>query len=786
MPTGTDSTHRSLVLGSRSRLEPALAGWIATVKDGDPLRAVVVVTGSNLAAGHLSRSVARQLGAHAAVRFVSVHTLARELAGDRLEHLHLLSPLLRERLVAALVSRRAGQKDWYFRAVARTPGLPRALARTIDDLREAGVPAGALAAVGSRKAGDLAALYGDYLAALRRGGLLDDAGLYALAAEAAAQGAPPVGAGVPVALYGIYDLPAMQAALVAALAADRSFAAFLPWAAGVRPYATPARAFLEGLGLEIDGGWGAFGSPASAAGGGAAPPEPAGAAARQAAPPEPAGADAEPEVQVRIVSVADDVAERRAAVAEVLRAAAAVAFYEMAVVVADRAGRDRLARALQAHGVPVAASGADDGVSARTCRLLLDCLLPAAGRPLRRDAVIDLAATAPRLDVAADAATVALWDDLSRRARIVADDEWDDRLRRLEYSLSERRAREDAAADVVAPVPAPSDNVAAAASLRAFAGRLAGWRRRLLAARTWPQATHIFTEAARTLCGVTSGDPVLAALAELADVALVDDAGPRESFAAVARRVLSGLEAATDARVGRDGVAVLSPQQLRGLGFRLVVFCDLAEGGFPPRPAPDPVLLDGEREKVAQRCGARLPGSAELSAEADALFALAREAALERFVALYPRLASSTGRPRLPSRALLGLARELAGRPVAFEELDSPGGLGGLVRRVGGGRGEPVDLRDLDLGVLSGGGGRRGSQAGELGESRAYAVEVLGGARSAPTTACCRPATPRRPPRPSLPVRSRRAPSKSTCLARLPSICGTSSDSRCPTSPTSR
>src|ERR1035437_6840992 len=356
MPIGTDSTHRRLVLGSRSRLESALAGWIATIKGGDPLRAVIVVTGSNLAAGHLSRSVAQQLGAHAGVRFVSIHTLAPELAADRLEHLHLLSPLLRERLVAALVSRHAGEEAWYFAAVARTPGLPRALARTIDDLREAGVPADALEAVGAHKAGDLAALYGDYLAALGCRGLLDDAGLYALAAEAAAQGAPPVGAGVPVALFGIYDLPAMQAALVAALAADRPFAAFLPWARGVRPYAAPDRAFREGLGLEIDGDRGE-----------AAPLESA-VARSEGGPSESAFVNAEPRAQVRIVSVADDVAERRAAVAEVLRAAADVAFHDMAVVVADRAGRDRLARALQAQDVPVAARGADDGVAARTCR----------------------------------------------------------------------------------------------------------------------------------------------------------------------------------------------------------------------------------------------------------------------------------------------------------------------------------------------------------------------------------------------------------------------------------
>ena len=261
-------------------------------------------------------------------------------------------------------------------------------------------------------------------------------------------------------------------------------------------------------------------------------------------------------------------------------------------------------------------------MTARTCRLLLECLAPVAGRPLRRDAVIDLAATAPRLQVAADTATVALWDDLSRRARIVADDEWQARLGRLERTLTERRerARSEAGGPVAGPPSGhdagssrdvPDDAGGGCLAARVRRPSRAALRRRVIAARTWPQATAIFLEGARRLCGVPDGDPVLSALAELADVALVDDADPRESFADVARGALPALETATDQRVGRDGVAVLSPQQLRGLSFRVVVFCDLAEGGFPPRPAPDPVLLDGERVLIAAACAARLPGSAE-------------------------------------------------------------------------------------------------------------------------------------------------------------------------------
>ncbi len=809
MTQAADTRNRTLVLGDRTRLEAALAAWIAAVKHDDSLREVVVATGSNLACGHLSRVVARQLGAHAAVRFVSIHALAPTLAAESLERdgLRLLSPLLRERLVAALIARRATEA-WYFAPVARTPGLSRALLRTIDDLRHAGVPVDALATLQSRKGTDLKALYGDYVAALRRRRLVDDSGLYELAAQAAARGAPPVGAGVAVALFGLYDLPAMQAGLVKALAAGRTFAAFLPWTDGVRPYAAPARAFLESLGLEPDepaargelappdglavrgesappdgpaasDELAARGDPAAPVGAqlsldvmstgtGAAPPEPADAVSVTAAtavavPPSgmvPAGCE------LRIVSVADDVAQRRAVVATLLDAAArGIAFYEMAVVAADRASRDRLAGAARAQSIAVAARTAADDVAARTCRLLLDCVLPAAGRPLRRDAVIDLAATAPRLSLAVDAAGLALWDDLSRRARIVADDEWFDRLGRLEYSLGERRLREAAAAQSApaadggapapsgaaaaiapsgaaaaiaassgAPAAAPSaalsdepDEVAAAASLREFAGRLRGLRRRLMGARSWRQATHFLTEVARELCGVPAGDPVLAALAELADVGLVDDGGPRGAFAAVARRVLSLLETPTTARVGRDGVAVLSPQQLRGLSFRLLVFCDLAEGGFPPRPTPDPVLLDGERQAVAAACSVRLPDSAELPAEHDALFALALGAATERLELLYPRLDSSTGRPRLPSRALLGLARELAGGPVRFEQLDAPGELGGVVRRVGAGLGEPVDLRDFDLRRLAFASAPRTKRPAWL---AAYAAEVLGAGRT--------------------------------------------------------
>ena len=57
------------------------------------------------------------------------------------------------------------------------------------------------------------------------------------------------------------------------------------------------------------------------------------------------------------------------------------------------------------------------------------------------------------------------------------------------------------------------------------------------------------------------------------------------------RELLAG-ESTAEGRVGRDGVAVLTPLELRGLSFSTLVFTGLAEGGFPVRARPDPILGD--------------------------------------------------------------------------------------------------------------------------------------------------------------------------------------------------
>ena len=143
-----------LFCGSFRRLEAALAAEVAAAKAGDPLRLVTVVVGSGDMRTRLSRELALRLGAYANLRLLTIHDLARDLAAPVLAAAgrHKLTPLARERLLVRLLGERGA--GWYFAPVARMPGLPGALARTLEDLCEACVSVAALsshaAAVGGR------------------------------------------------------------------------------------------------------------------------------------------------------------------------------------------------------------------------------------------------------------------------------------------------------------------------------------------------------------------------------------------------------------------------------------------------------------------------------------------------------------------------------------------------------------------------------------------------------------------------------------------------------------
>ena len=344
MTARESATRATLHLGSIPELEHALADEVGRLQGGDPLCAVTIIVGSGLVRDHVRRALVRLRSGgsgrlsgappgHANLHVETIHGFAARLARPGLARrgLRKAPDLARERLVLRLVRARAGS-GWYFAPVGGLPGLPLALARTLDDLREACVSPDGLEGFAREnetpKLRDLAALYRDYVASLADAGLCDDAELYAEAARAVREdtqideggGARLVEASAPALVYGLYDLPEMQLRLLAALR-HRVAAVFVPDLAA--PGHAPA-------------------STEAAPGGGNADRllEALGCAAGGPAGPRQASADLIP--RLNIVSVPDERAQRREIAREIILAArAGVAFHETAVVAAGARERAR-------------------------------------------------------------------------------------------------------------------------------------------------------------------------------------------------------------------------------------------------------------------------------------------------------------------------------------------------------------------------------------------------------------------------------------------------------------
>ena len=113
-------------------------------------------------------------------------------------------------------------------------------------------------------------------------------------------------------------------------------------------------------------------------------------------------------------------------------------------------------------------------------------------------------------------------------------------------------------------------------------------------------------------------------------------------------------------------VFVGSPHQARGRAFRVVFVPGLAERMFPQKPREDPMLLDKEmREPLA----AGLPLQEDRAKTERLLLRLAIGAATERLWLSYPRIDVGGARPRVPSFYVLDIMRAITGHIPNHEAL---------------------------------------------------------------------------------------------------------------------
>jgi CRISPR/Cas system-associated exonuclease Cas4 (RecB family) len=232
--------------------------------------------------------------------------------------------------------------------------------------------------------------------------------------------------------------------------------------------------------------------------------------------------------------------------------------------------------------------------------------------------------------------------------------------------------------------------------LRAYAlpviDRLASWP----AAATWGDWLDRFAELAPSV--LRHPDRVLRVIEQLRPMSAIGPVSLDEVSAVITGRLLAVEDDPPRSRFGR--VFVAAPQQARGRMFRVVFVAGLAERLFPQRPHEDPMLLDQEM-RVPLACG--LPVQNDRARAERLLLRLAVGAATERLWLSYPRMDVAESRPRVPSFYVLDIMRAITGRIPRHETLREDAAERGGARLAWPAPREPdaaIDDLEHDLSVL--------------------------------------------------------------------------------------
>ncbi len=609
----------------------------------------------------------------------------------------------------------------YFAPVADRPGFPGALARTLGEIRLAGVGADELAALDEIGL-PLAAMLGQFEAELHEARLVDRAAMLALAAAIVSSDPPPRHATMPILMLDVAVGSTLERELYAALAArapailatvpqgDTTTLAMLSAAFGVTPSPAPcAAAKAKSIARLQDYLFSDETPPAHSLDD---------TVEVLSAPGEMQECV---EIARRILKEADrGVPFDRIAVAlhapgryvpyleEALARAAIPASFARGATRPEPGGRALLA---------LLACAAEHLSARRYAEYLSLAQVPDPDRDGPRRFVapdLELAGAAPSAEPEAAAPAAAAsadiadpvpvvegalrapwrWERLLVDASVIGNRErWERRLGGLGAELELRRSelKDDDVRTAVADrqildlkhlrdVAMPQISTLAALPPRATWGVWLGHLRAL------------------TALAVRDSAPVLAALAELEPMAPVGPVGLDEIRQVLAER-LGRLEAPAPRR--RYGAVMVAPtHDLRGLDFDIVIVPGLTERVFPKKLTEDPILPDAARILLGHNLELQ---QNRVAAERLAL-RLAAGAARHRVLFSFPRVDLDQGRPRVPSFYALEVLRAAEGRLPGFDELDKRAA-GAQAARLGWpaprDAGDAIDDAEFDLAVLN-------------------------------------------------------------------------------------
>ncbi len=691
---------------------------------------VLLAGASRGAVDDLARSIASELGATIGLHRFSLTQLAARiaapiLAADR----RAPATYLGSEAVAARATFEASHDGAleYFKPVATTPGFPRALARTLQELRLAQVPAHALAALALGGA-DLSELLERFDAQFAAASATDRAALFSTASAVLASGGGP--GGTPLLLLDVPFDSSIEFDFIRALMSSSSDVLITV------PFGDlQALERLESLGIEPE------------------VLEQKGSSDLVAlrrylfASSQPPAR--EPQGDVRFFSAPGEGREcieiARRLMAE---ARAGVPFDQMAVFVrSPQRYVGLLEHAFKRAGIPgwfdrgtsrphpagraflaILACACERLSARRFAEYLSLAQVPQAGDARATEHVVpDDEIFGAVADQAASAATeegdmpapAALdppdaveespivegglrapwkWETLIVESAVIGGDpkRWHRRLAGLaqEYRVRiQEESREDPESPRVHRLERDLRNLG---HLRSFAlpviDRLASWP----AAGTWGDWLDRFAELAPAI--LRQPERVLRVIAELRPMSAIGPVTLEEAREVIADRLLTLETEPPRNRYGR--VFVGSPQQARGRAFRVAFVAGLAERIFPQKPHEDPMLLDDEM---------RVPLGAGLAVQRDRgrnerlLLRLAVGAPTEKLWLSYPRIDVGESRPRVPSFYALDVMRAITGRVPNHEELQETAAAEGRASLAWPSPDDPsgaIDDLEHDLSVL--------------------------------------------------------------------------------------
>lgn len=200
---------------------------------------------------------------------------------------------------------------------------------------------------------------------------------------------------------------------------------------------------------------------------------------------------------------------------------------------------------------------------------------------------------------------------------------------------------------------------------------------------------------------IKNPERVLAVLGELLPMAKVGPVDIHEVRLVLERRLSQLMVKPPGKRYGKVFVATI--EEARGLSFDVVCVPGLAEKIFPQKVVEDPLLLDDARRRLRDRGATGLATNDERTSDERLALRLAVGAASRRVVLSYPRLDVEQARPRTPSFYGLEVLRVAEGELRGFEYLQDKAG-----RRVDARIGWPaptkredaIDDAEYDLAVL--------------------------------------------------------------------------------------